>query len=32
MIYIILRKYDKIQLTDTTTMQAGNTGAYVLPY
>ena len=27
-----LTKYDKIQLTDTTTMKAGNTGGYVLPY
>ena len=24
-------KYDKIQLTDTTTMKAGNTGGYLLP-
>ena len=27
-----LTKYNKIQLTDTTTMKAGNTGAYLLPY
>ena len=27
-----LTKYDKIQLADTTTMKAGNTGAYLLPY
>ena len=27
-----LTKFDKIQLTDTTTMKAGNTGGYVLPY
>ena len=27
-----LTKYNKIQLTDTTAMKAGNTGAYLLPY
>ena len=27
-----LFKYDKIQLTDTTVMKAGNTGGYLLPY
>ena len=27
-----LAKYDKIQLTDITTMESGNTGAYLLPY
>ena len=27
-----LTKYDKIQLTDTTVMKAGNTGGYLLPY
>ena len=27
-----LTKYDKIQLSDTTTMKAGNTGGYLLPY
>ena len=27
-----LTKYNKIQLTDTTTMKAGNTGGYLLPY
>ena len=27
-----LTKYDKIQLTDITTMKAGNTGGYLLPY
>ena len=27
-----LNKYDKIQLTDKTTMKAGNTGGYLLPY
>ena len=27
-----LIKYDKIQLTDITTMKAGNTGGYLLPY
>ena len=27
-----LTKYDKIQLTDITTMKAGNTGVYLLPY
>ena len=27
-----LTKYDKIQLTDITTMKSGNTGAYLLPY
>ena len=25
-------KYDKIQLTDITTLKAGNTGGYILPY
>ena len=27
-----LTRYDKIQLTDITTMKAGNTGGYLLPY
>ena len=27
-----LTKYNKIQLTDTTVMKAGNTGGYLLPY
>ena len=27
-----LTKYDKIKLTDITTMKSGNTGAYLLPY
>ena len=27
-----LTKYDKIQITDITTMKAGNTGGYLLPY
>ena len=27
-----LTKYDKIQLTDTTVMESGNTGGYLLPY
>ena len=27
-----LTKYNQIQLTDTTTMKAGNTGGYLLPY
>ena len=32
MIHINLTKYNKIQLTDITTMKAGNTGGYLLPY
>ena len=27
-----LTKYNKIQLTDTTTIKAGNTGGYLQPY